>query len=94
MGRAPGNATDLIAGSGVQQTRRADAEKTVEGVRNPEGGTGFGGSYHRTEGSASFREWTRRIENGRGATSGRIPREEEFGPLRRSRGVPAETRAL
>jgi hypothetical protein len=94
MGRAPGNATDPIAGSGAQQTRSTDTEQAVEVVRNHEGGTGFDGSHHRTEGSASFREWTRRRSNGRGVSSGRIPREEEFGPLRRSRGVLAETRAL
>jgi hypothetical protein len=94
VGRAPGNATDPIAGSGAQQTRSADAEQAAEGVRNPEGGTGFDGSHRRTEGSASFRECTHRRSNGRGAQSGRIPREEELGPLRRSRGVPAETRAL
>jgi len=82
------------AGSGAQQTRGADAEQTVEVVRNHEGGTGFDGSHRRTEGSASFREWTHRKTNGRGEQSGRIPREEELGPLRRLRGVLAETRAL
>jgi hypothetical protein len=94
VGRAPGNATNPIAGSGVQQTRNADAEQAAEGVRNPEGGTGFDGSHRRTEGSVSFREWTHRRSDGRGVQSGRIPREEELGPLRRLRGVPAETRAL
>jgi len=67
----------------VQQTRSTDAEKTAEGVRNPEGGTRSDGSHHRTEGSASFREWTRRRQYGKGATSERIPGEEEFGLLRK-----------
>jgi len=70
VGRTPGNATDPIAGSGAQQTRNTDVEQTAEGVRNPEGGTGFDGSHRRTEGSASFREWTHRRSNGRGAQAG------------------------
>jgi hypothetical protein len=91
---APRNATNPRTGSGAQQTRRADAEETAEVVRNHEGGTRFDGSHRRTEGSASFREWTHRKTNGRGAQSRRIPREEGLGPLRRPRGVLAETRAL
>jgi hypothetical protein len=82
MGRTPGNASDPIAGSGAQQTRNIDVEETTEGVRNPEGGTGFDGSHRRTEGSASFREWTHRRSNGRGATAanpkrGGIPTSSE-----------------
>jgi hypothetical protein len=73
-----GNASNSRAGSGVQQTRSLSAEKTVEVVRNHEGGTRFDGWYRRTEGSLGFREWTRRRSNGRGAASGRIPREEEL----------------
>jgi hypothetical protein len=34
-----GNAPNLRAGSGVQQTRSPGAEETVEVVRNHEGGT-------------------------------------------------------
>jgi hypothetical protein len=70
VGRAPGNATNPQTGSGAQQTRDTEAEQPVEGVRNPEDGTGFDGSHHRTEGSASFREWTRRRRTAGGWKAG------------------------
>jgi len=69
-GQPPGNASNPKTGSGAQQTRRADAEETAEVVRNHEGGTRFDDLHRRTEGSASFREWTRRKTNGRGVKAG------------------------
>jgi len=69
-GRPPENASNPKAGSGAQQTRRADAEQTAEVVRNHEGGTRFDGSHRRTEGGASLREWTRRKTNGERVEAG------------------------
>jgi hypothetical protein len=43
------NAANLMAGSGVQQTRGPDAEKAVEVVRNHEDGTGVGAWNPRPE---------------------------------------------
>jgi hypothetical protein len=51
-----GNALNLIAGSGVQQTRNPSAEETVEVARNHEGGTGLDGWHHRAEGNLGSRE--------------------------------------
>jgi hypothetical protein len=51
-----GNASNLTAGSGVQQTRSPSAEETVEVVRNHEGGTGPGGWTRQAEGSLGSRE--------------------------------------
>jgi hypothetical protein len=70
VGRAPGNATNPRTGSGVQQTRNTDTEQTVEGVRNPEDGTGFDGSHHRTERGASLQEWTGRLATAEGRKAG------------------------
>jgi hypothetical protein len=53
-------------------------KETAEVVRDHEGGTRVDGWHRRPEGSLGFREWTRRRPNGRGAKSGRIPREEEL----------------
>jgi hypothetical protein len=54
-----GNAPNLIAGSGVQQTRNPSAEETAEVARNHEGGTGLDGWYRRAERSFGSGEWTR-----------------------------------
>jgi hypothetical protein len=54
-----GNASNSIAGSGVQQTRTPSAEETVGVVRNHEDGTRLDGWYRRAEGSLGSREWTR-----------------------------------
>jgi hypothetical protein len=70
IGQPPGNASNPKTGSGAQQTRRADAEQAAEVVRNHEGGTRSGRSHRRTEGSASFREWTRRKTDGEGVPAG------------------------
>jgi hypothetical protein len=46
-------------GCGVQQTRNSHAEKTVEVVRNHEGGTRTGTWRRRSDGSFGSPEWTR-----------------------------------
>jgi hypothetical protein len=51
-----GNAPNLIAGSGVQQTRNPSAEEAAEVVRNHEGGTGLDGWRRRAERSLGSRE--------------------------------------
>jgi hypothetical protein len=91
------------AGSGVQQTRRADAEQAVEVVRNHEGGTRIDGLHRRTEGSASFWEWTHRKTNGRGVQANESherknsdffgSREEFWQRRERSEGEEKVTRA-
>jgi len=92
------NATNLMAGSGAQQTRRPVAEETVEVVRNHEGGTGVGAGTLDPKASELLRqsaspEWTQQ-EHGEGEKWAR-PREEEPVGIRPGCDmVPAKSRAL
>lgn len=94
------NATNLMAGSGVQQTRGPIAEKAVEVVRNHAGGTGRRGVEPPTRENQAVRGPgigvdAMGVNRRRGARRAR-PREEEPVPPsgRAASQVPAESRAL
>jgi hypothetical protein len=73
----------------MQQARDRRAEKTVEVVRNHEGGTGSGEWNRRTEGGFGSWEWTRERHVGGGA-----PSNESHERRGRRESAPALFRAL